>query len=50
MTQFTEQDISFFKDRKEEAIDNIMAHFQDLAYNCLMLLRGGTMTGNTYRN
>ena len=49
ITQFTEQDISFFKDRKDQALDNIMAHFSDLCYNCLLLLRGGNVN-STYRN
>ena len=41
INQFSEQDSSFFKDKKEEAIDTLMEHFQDLSYNCMMILRGG---------
>ena len=41
ITQFAEQDSSFFKDKKEEALDTLMEHFQDLCYNCMMILRGG---------
>jgi len=41
INQFSEQDSSFFKDRKEEALDNLMDNFSDLCYNCMMILRGG---------
>jgi hypothetical protein len=51
ITQFTEQDISFFKERKEAALDALMVHFKDLTYNCLLLLRGGEpVQVGTYRN
>lgn len=42
INQFTgEQDNSFFRERKDEALDTIMAHFTDLCYNCVVILRAG---------
>ena len=41
INQFVEQDSSFFKDRKDEALDTILSHFTDLCYNAMMCLRGG---------
>ena len=47
--QFSEQEASFFKDRKEEAMNALFEHFNDLCYNCLMILRGGD-SSPTYTN
>jgi hypothetical protein len=42
ITQFCgEQDNSFFRDRKEQALDNILAYFNDICYNCIVILRAG---------
>jgi len=49
ITQYCEQDISFFKNRKEETLDTIMDYFPDLCYNALLILRGGN-TQATYVN
>lgn len=44
INQFIEQENSFFKDRKEEALDSLMTHFTDLCYNSIIILRGGDST------
>ena len=49
ITQFGEQENTFFKGRKEESIDMLMTHFNDLCYNCLIILRSGEL-GTNYRN
>ncbi len=49
INQFSEQELSFFKGRKDEAMDALFAHFSDLCYNCLMILRGGD-SSPTYTN
>lgn len=49
ISQFMEQENSFFKDRKEEQVDTILNHFRDLCYNNLLILRGGDVNAN-YRN
>ena len=46
ITQFIEQENSFFKDKKEEALERISTHFTDLCYNCMMILRGGDSSLN----
>ena len=43
-----QQENSFFRERKEEALDIIFSHFTDLCYNCIVILRGGN--DETYRN
>ena len=48
MNQFLEQDISFFKERKEALVDRLLVHFVDICYNCMIVLRGGD--SNTYAN
>ena len=48
INQFNEQDLIFFKDRKEEAENVLFAHFTDLVYNCLMVIRSGD--SNLYTN
>ena len=48
MTQFIEQDVSFFKERKEALVDRLLVHFVDICYNCMLLLRGGD--SETYAN
>ena len=49
VTQFGEQENTFFKGHKEESIEMLMSHFADLSYNCLIILRSGEL-GTTYRN
>ena len=49
ITQFGEQENTFFKGRKEESIDMLMSHFNDLCYNSLIILRSGEL-GTNYRN
>ena len=48
INQFNDQDISFFKDRKEEAERVLFTHLTDLVYNCLMIIRSGE--SNVYTN
>ena len=49
VTQFGEQENTFFKGRKDELIEMLMKHFNDLCYNCLIILRSGEL-GTNYRN
>ena len=49
VNQFSEQESSFFKDRREEALDTVMSHFSDLVYNSMLILRAGGAT-NMYVN
>ena len=48
VNQFNDQDLTFFKDRKDEAEKVLFAHFTDLVYNCLMIIRSGET--NVYTN
>ena len=51
VTQFSEQENSFFKINKDVTIDMILEHFNDLCYNSLMILRCDDQSqGDTYRN
>jgi len=47
ITQFSDQDSSFFKGNKEEALDTLMSHFKDLAYNAMLVLRSGDSVSYT---